>query len=85
LPNSARIARDTMKAMRLRAVRAVPIQVQGDRVAVDLAIEPTEEEAKALAPYLEERKALAKKAAAVVHALKDGQVPSAELLQAKKR
>jgi hypothetical protein len=85
IPDSARAARDTMKAMRLRALRAVPIKVEGDRVVIDLSIEPTEEEAKALAPYLEERKALARKAAAVVHALKDGQVPSAELLQGKKR
>jgi transcription-repair coupling factor (superfamily II helicase) len=85
LPNSARAARDTMKAMRLRALRAVPIKVEGDRVVIDLAIEPTDEEAKALAPYLEERKALAAKAAAVVRALKDGKVPPAELLQAKTR
>jgi hypothetical protein len=85
LPNSARAARDTMKTMRQRALRAVPIKVEGDRVVIDLSIEPTEEEAKALAPYLEERKALARKAAATVHALKDGKLPSAELLQAKKR
>jgi hypothetical protein len=85
LSNSARAARDTMKTMRMRAVRAVPVKVEGDRVVVDLTIEPTEEEAKALAPYLEERKAIAAKAAAVVRALKDGKVPPAELLQAKKR
>jgi hypothetical protein len=85
LSKSARVARDTMKAMRLRALRAVPIKVDGDRVVVDLTIEPTDEEAKALAPYLEERKALAKNAAAVVRALNDGQVPSRELLQVKKR
>jgi hypothetical protein len=85
LPASARIARDTLKTMRLRALRAAPIKAEGDRVVVDLAIEPTEQEAKALAPYLQERKALAMKAAAVVHAFKDGKMPAADLFQTKKR
>jgi hypothetical protein len=85
IPASARLARDTLKSMRLRAFRDAPIKAEGDRVVIDLAIEPNEQDAKALAPYLEERKAQATKAAALVHALKDGKVPPAELLQTKKR
>ena len=52
---------------------------------VDLAIEPTEQEAQKLVPYLDERKAEAAKVAALVHALIDGKMPSADLLQTKKR
>jgi hypothetical protein len=85
MPASERAFRDTIRAMRLRAARAATIRRQGDRVEMELRTEPTEQDLRALTPYLQERRALAMRAAATVRALAQGTMPAPELLAPKKR
>lgn len=63
-----------------RALQAGKIEIDGLRVSVSLTVQPNDAESRAMAPLLDERRATAERAAAVVRNLLEGKpLPAAEL------
>jgi hypothetical protein len=60
-----------------RALRSAKLETQGLRVAMTLTVEPNEAEFHDMSPLLDERRATAQRAAAIVRNLAEGTLPTA--------
>ena len=63
-----------------RGLRSGKVEVEGLRVSMTVTVEPNEAEYGAMSPLLDERRATARRAAAVVKHLAEGKLPPAEEL-----
>jgi hypothetical protein len=71
---------EARRSAEARAFRGAKLEVQGLRVSLTLTVEPNEAEFHAMSPLLDERRATAQRAAALVRNLAAGKLPSAEEL-----
>jgi len=65
-----------------RALQGAKIELDGLRVSMTLTVQPNEAESRAMAPLLDERRATARKVAAIVRELAEGKPPPAQELAA---
>ena len=68
---------EARRSAEARALQDADVERQGMRVSVTLTVEPNEAELRAMAPLLDERRATAQRAAAVVRNLAEGKLPPA--------
>lgn len=68
---------EARRSAEARALKVANVEVQGLRVSVTLTVQPNEAELGAMSPLLDERRATARRAAAVVRDLAEGKLPPA--------
>jgi hypothetical protein len=68
---------EARRSAEARALRGAKIEVQGLRVSAAFTVEPNAAEFHAMSPLLDERRATARRAAALLRNLADGKLPSA--------
>ncbi len=67
---------EARRSAEARALRTALLEVQGNRVAMTLSVTPNEAEFHAMSPLLDERRATAQRAAALIRNLVAGTLPS---------